>query len=380
MWVEELENGKYKYFERYKDEYGRRKKVSVTLDKNTKQAHNKASRLLLEKIQTRLISKDGTNALFWSLAEDMENIEKHTLKPATLRNRKIAKKKLSQFIPKKALLTEIKQHNVTSILESLYYDENYSKESISNYKAYISNVYKHALKRGYAVSNPTKDVKLAPKVQTIEELEDDIPKYLEMAQLREVLSMAEKRNHRYSLLFEFLALTGLRIGEALGLTCKDYCNDYIMVTGTYDRYVKQKITPKNKSSYRKVALNNRAKDILDEIIQTNIENGNNKARKDDYIWTNARNGTVIFDSNISLFLRNLKYPVLTLKTHIFRHTHISILTELNTPLKAIMDRVGHSNPNTTLKIYTHVTNKMKNDIVDKLDSLPLFCPSSNNKN
>ncbi|CRH91915.1 Site-specific recombinase XerD [Chlamydia trachomatis] len=48
-----------------------------------------------------------------------------------------------------------------------------------------------------------------------------------------------------------------------------------------------------------------------------------------------------------------------------------MLTELNVPLKAIMERVGHSNPNTTLKIYTHVTQKMGDELIDKLNSLPL---------
>lgn len=33
-----------------------------------------------------------------------------------------------------------------------------------------------------------------------------------------------------------------------------------------------------------------------------------------------------------------------LTTHIFRHTHISMLAELGVPLKTIMQRVGHNNP------------------------------------
>ena len=38
MWVEELSNGKFRYAERYLDPLtGKQKKVSVTLDKNTKQ-------------------------------------------------------------------------------------------------------------------------------------------------------------------------------------------------------------------------------------------------------------------------------------------------------------------------------------------------------
>ncbi|MEW9702086.1 tyrosine-type recombinase/integrase [Paenibacillus sp. SI8] len=43
--------------------------------------------------------------------------------------------------------------------------------------------------------------------------------------------------------------------------------------------------------------------------------------------------------------------------HIFRHTHISMLSEAEVDLKTIMRRVGHDDPETTMKIYTHVTKK-----------------------
>lgn len=39
------------------------------------------------------------------------------------------------------------------------------------------------------------------------------------------------------------------------------------------------------------------------------------------------------------------------------------------PLKTIMERVGHSNHKTTLEIYTHVTNQMKSDMINKLETL-----------
>ncbi|MFU2207040.1 tyrosine-type recombinase/integrase, partial [Streptococcus pluranimalium] len=42
-------------------------------------------------------------------------------------------------------------------------------------------------------------------------------------------------------------------------------------------------------------------------------------------------------------------------TYIFRHSYISYLAENGVPLKAIMDRVGHSDPKTTLSIYSHTT-------------------------
>jgi len=48
-----------------------------------------------------------------------------------------------------------------------------------------------------------------------------------------------------------------------------------------------------------------------------------------------------------------------LTPHSFRHTHISMMTEAGAELSTIMERVGHIDPNTTLKVYTHVTEKMK---------------------
>lgn len=54
-----------------------------------------------------------------------------------------------------------------------------------------------------------------------------------------------------------------------------------------------------------------------------------------------------------------------------RHSHVSLLTELGVPIKVIMERVGHRDEKTTLQIYTHVTKKMENDVVEKLNLLDL---------
>ncbi|HEC2173874.1 TPA: tyrosine-type recombinase/integrase [Staphylococcus delphini] len=58
-------------------------------------------------------------------------------------------------------------------------------------------------------------------------------------------------------------------------------------------------------------------------------------------------------------------------SHTLRHTHISWLVENNIFLKTIMKRVGHTDEKTTIKIYTHVTEKMDKQLTDKLESLSL---------
>ena len=56
-------------------------------------------------------------------------------------------------------------------------------------------------------------------------------------------------------------------------------------------------------------------------------------------------------------------------THTLRHTHISTLAQLGINIKAIQDRVGHSDYKTTLEIYTHVTDKMAQDMMNKLENM-----------
>ena len=51
MWVEELPSGKFRYAERFLDpRTGKMKKVSVTLEKNSKQAYRQAINILSKKI------------------------------------------------------------------------------------------------------------------------------------------------------------------------------------------------------------------------------------------------------------------------------------------------------------------------------------------
>lgn len=73
---------------------------------------------------------------------------------------------------------------------------------------------------------------------------------------------------------------------------------------------------------------------------------------------------------INSVLAKLDYPK-HITTHVFRHTHVSLLAEMGVPLKAIMQRVGHHNPGTTLNIYTHVTTTMQDEVIKKLDAISI---------
>lgn len=45
--------------------------------------------------------------------------------------------------------------------------------------------------------------------------------------------------------------------------------------------------------------------------------------------------------------------------HSFRHTHASLMFEAGANIKEVMEQLGHTDTKTTMMIYTHVTQSMK---------------------
>nr|WP_231556750.1 tyrosine-type recombinase/integrase [Tetragenococcus muriaticus] len=101
----------------------------------------------------------------------------------------------------------------------------------------------------------------------------------------------------------------------------------------------------------------------------------------EFVFT-TRTGNPIHITNYNKSLQNAadrKGIKKDMSSHVLRHTHISTLAEMGLHLKAIMDRVGHGDSKTTQTIYMHVTDKMQQEVVDRLNNfVPYSCPISDN--
>ena len=62
-------------------------------------------------------------------------------------------------------------------------------------------------------------------------------------------------------------------------------------------------------------------------------------------------------------IKKHKLPKLTI--HGLRHTHCSLLFEAGIPMEEVKERLGHSSIQTTMDIYTHITDNRKNDTANK---------------
>ena len=60
-----------------------------------------------------------------------------------------------------------------------------------------------------------------------------------------------------------------------------------------------------------------------------------------------------------------KYNLPYTHVHSFRHVHCSLLFEAGASVKEVQERLGHTDVQTTLNIYTHLSKRAKNDTINK---------------
>ncbi|HDJ6778517.1 TPA: site-specific integrase [Staphylococcus aureus] len=399
MWIEKFKNKnnetKYRYYEKYKDPYTDKwKRVSVVLNKNTKQSQKEAMFRLEEKIKEKLNNKSSSELktlTFHTLLDEWleYHIKTSGSKVTTLNNIKTRVKNIKKNSAKELLLNKLDTKYMQMFINKL--SSIYSTNQLRYQLGHMKEAIKYAVKfYDYPNEHLLTGVKLPKKRKTIEDIEKDEAKmynYLELQQviqIRDFILNYNSLHYRTRILIagalEVQALTGMRIGELLALQIKDVDlkNKTIDINGTLHRIkcntgFGYKDTTKTTGSKRNITINSRTAKVLKKIM---LENKKMKQWKPSYIdrgflFTTSKGNPLQIDKInklLSLAAESLNINK-KVTTHTLRHTHISLLVEMNISLKAIMKRVGHTDEKTTIKVYTHVTEKMDRELDRKLEKL-----------
>ncbi|MDR1568822.1 MAG: site-specific integrase [Streptococcaceae bacterium] len=374
MWMEKMPSGKYRYNEEFKDKYtNKRKKVSITLLNKTRETQNYARIELQKKIERTKNKKSfsNSNITLEELKDEWFPIYMQQVKSATIVQTKFIIETCFEILDKDSFVRKIDAPKLNKMFYELLYTKKLSNKYVSIMKSKLSTMFKYAKNKGYILSNPINEVEIDYKRENKSVKIKD--KFLEDDEYKKIIEYSMGHNKRYGLFFQWLYLTGLRAGEAIVLTKSDFHfsedRNYVSITGTavyhglsVGEQIKSK-TPKTNAGIREVDLSKRALDIYHKSL--------NISKNDDLIFTTA-NGTYLQISAINSYLRQLKKILdieKPLSSHIFRHTHISKLAELQVPIYSIQERVGHENSKITEQIYLHITEKMKQDLRNKIEKL-----------
>ena len=157
----------------------------------------------------------------------------------------------------------------------------------------------------------------------------------------------------YQCLFELILTSGVRIGEALGLTVADLDPAHGLIRVEYQLARDGgRIPLKTNESRRAIDI---PPALVERLLRLVRERGD-EANASAFLFA-SRSGAGLERKVVRAALdravkaANLPTPKPTL--HDLRHSHASMLIALDHNLADIQHRLGHRKPDTTLRIYTH---------------------------
>ena len=196
-------------------------------------------------------------------------------------------------------------------------------------------------------------------------------KYLEPGELNRLLAgMNEKR---YVLLSRFLCLSGMRVGEAIGLNRCDIWGSIIRVTKTYDPNNNIITFPKTFDSKREIFIQDELKECVAEIDAYVAEIKEQYGFTSDLFFPDY-DGSYLSYAAYAKYLRTVSEKVIGRRAtpHIFRHTHVSFLATAGISLDSIASRLGHADSRITKEIYLHRTAELKEKENQQLNKIHLI--------
>jgi integrase len=224
-----------------------------------------------------------------------------------------------------------------------------SPKTVRNVVNCLRSMWKTAESWGYVQHDPFRGIRLPQAVKT------ERP-YFTLEEIRNILAVASEP---YRTFYWLAAETGLRAGELCGIRWCDIGATELHVRQTVWRGKVQ--TPKSSAANRPVALSPHLAALFS--VQRHPDSSQ--------LVFHTNNGTP-WDANL-IVKRKLhplcaKLGIAPRGLHAFRHGHVTLLDQMDVPLKVRQQRIGHANINLTLDTYTHAITSDERRLVDELGS------------
>jgi integrase len=171
-------------------------------------------------------------------------------------------------------------------------------------------------------------------------------------------------------------VTGMRRGELLALRWSniDFEGQTLLVLHTVDyipHYGYVETEPKTEAGKRRIGLPSFLIDMLKQYRVQQLEqhlNVGDAWENRDLVFPDLRGG--YFNSNylLRMFKKLLQEAgVPHMHFHDLRHSAATILLGMGVNMKAVQERLGHSDIAITLGLYSHLLPNMQQDVVNKWD-------------
>jgi integrase len=255
------------------------------------------------------------------------------------------------------LTTQIQQNFVTLISQKV------SRKTVLNVLGTLSSMMRTAKSWGYC-AQPVVTSELALPSDELRKP----ARFFNGEEARKIITLAPEP---YRTMFAIAAMTGLRVGEILGLQKADLDFNRRMIHVQRSAWHGQIQTVKSKASQAPVAMADALATLLKEYLATWKEN------QQGFLFLNRRRRPFNAGKVVQLGLWPL-LDTLNIKRagmHAFRHCHASLLMDVGANPTVTKDQMRHSDARITLGVYGHVIGDSQRDAVDKVGELlrPELC-------
>lgn len=374
MWCEKLKSGKYRYAERYLDPLTlTQKKVSVTLEKNTRQAQKTAQQALNEKIRKEM-SSIGINVpkkvKLSELVEYYRADQEHTVKKSTWLRNYWTCETLMRILGPDTMVGSITAGYIRKQLLATRCEPGTLNEYLKRLKALLRWGYRNDYVSDVRFLDKLEPFKDIPHRQKIED------KFLEREELK--LLLQEMTVPIWQDLTAFLALSGLRFGEAAALLRSDLDlrHRIIHVTKTYDSLNDLVTSPKSYHSVRDVYMQDELYELCRRLLASGYIDANIISINSGKLLFPYTDGQHIYFDVYAKYLRENSEKVLgrRITPHVLRHTHASLMMEQGLDIDAIANRLGHYDSRITREIYLHVTKRLQEKQNAQIRNIKILAP------
>lgn len=189
--------------------------------------------------------------------------------------------------------------------------------------------------------------------------------------VQKLIAALEEESIKYETYFKLIIATGMRRGECCGLKWSDinYQDRSIHIQRNVVKLTGEEIlvkAPKTSAGDRHVYFSSEMESLLQEYrreCEWETESYDRRAlTDDDYIFRRHNEALPMTPSSFTwrfkLILKKHGLPE-NLNVHSLRHTNASLLIAGGTDVATVAGLLGHSQPSTTLDIYTHAFDKNK---------------------
>jgi integrase len=333
---------------------------SIVLGEVSQLKTKRIAQRLLDPILARINSFDYRPSKFISVENFADTWEKQVLihqKPSSV---KAAKSHLKTYLRKhigKVLLHELTpqiQQNFVTLLS-----QKVSRKTCLNVLGTLSSMMRTAKSWGYC----TQTIATRELALPADEIHNE-SRFFTGDEARRIIA---KALDPWRTMFAIAAMTGLRVGEVVGLQKADLDFDRRIIHVRRSAWYGKVQTVKSKASQAPVVMADALATLLGEYLATWKEN------PEGFLFLNRNKrpyaANKVVEYGLWPVLDKLKIPRCGM--HAFRHAHASLLMDVGANPTVTKDQMRHSDARITLGVYSHVIGDSQRDAVNKVGEILL---------